>query len=100
MSKSNLYNKVLKLYKQLYITRNQTFQEDTPRLKTALDRLRNEFRLNKNETDNVKIEQLIKTGKEVDRILRNQVLQTVKVNDNLYKLKVKPYMIKDNHTSN
>ena len=29
-----VFIKVLKLYKQLYITRNQTFQDDTPRLES------------------------------------------------------------------
>jgi hypothetical protein len=99
MSRSNFYTKVLKLYKQLYITRNQTFQDDHVTLKNSLTRLRNEFRLNRNETNPDKIRELIKTGREVDKILRTSVLQTVKVNekDNTYQLRVKSYMLQDNH---
>jgi len=75
------FSKVIKLYKQLYITRNQTFQDDQVTLtskkkikhisfrlfqtflnnlmsKDSLTRLRNEFRLNKNESDPTKIQEV------------------------------------------
>ena len=72
------FTKVIKLYKQLYITRNQTFQDDqitltskrmqfffakldknfTFSLIDSLARLRNEFRLNKNESDPQKIQEV------------------------------------------
>jgi hypothetical protein len=100
MSNLNTYSKVLGLYKRLYITRNQIFQGDNQTLSKSLTRLRDEFRANLNETDSNKIEKLIKEGKEVDRLLRTSVLQTVKTDKpNVYRLKVKPYMIQDNHIS-
>lgn len=90
--------KVLGLYKRLYRTRNQIFQDDSITLNKSLERLRNDFRLNKDITDQKSIDKLIKTGKEVDRILRTQVLQTTKTEkDNVYKLKVKDYMLTENH---
>lgn len=56
--------------------------------------------MNRDETDPKKLAELIKTGKEVDRILRTQVLQTTKTTqENVYKLKVKDYMLTDNHIS-
>lgn len=100
MNKLNTYSKVIGLYKRLLITRNQIFQDDHQTLARSLARLRNEFRQNKNETDINKIEQLIKTGKEVDRLLRTSVLQTVKTEkENVYRLKIKPYMVQTNHIS-
>lgn len=101
MNRSNLYSQVLNLYKRLYKTRNQVFQDDINTLQSSLSRLRNDFRLNQGEKDQKKIEQLIKTGKEVDRILRTQVLQTIKLKEkpNVYQLKVKKYMLTENHTS-
>lgn len=100
MNNLKTYSKVLNLYKRLYITRNQLFQDDQPTLAKTLERLRNDFRVNKNETDVKKIEELIKTGKEVDRLLRTNILQTVKTEkENVFRLKVKPYMIQNNHIS-
>lgn len=56
--------------------------------------------MNRDETDPKKLAELLKTGKEVDRILRTQVLQTTKTTqENVYKLKVKDYMLTDNHIS-
>lgn len=93
-------SKVLGLYKRLYKTRNQIFQGDQTTLATSLIRLRNDFRLNKDESDEKIIAKHIKTGKEVDRILRTQVLQTIKTEkENVYKLNVKDYMLTDNHIS-
>lgn len=93
-------SKVITLYKRLLKTRNQVFQGDTQTLNNSLTRLRNDFRANKEETDEKKIAQLIKTGKEVDRILRTQVLQTIKTEkENVFKLNVKDYMLTDNHIS-
>jgi hypothetical protein len=99
MNRSKFYTKVIKLYKSLYITRNRTFQDDKVTLASSLNRLRHEFRLNANETDPEKIREHIKTGREVDNILRNQVLQTnpVENKDNTYRLRVKSYMIENNH---
>ena len=69
---------MIKLYKRLYITRNQTFQDDTERLQSnipplaifyqlewlifilidSLTRLRNEFRMNRDVSDPNKLEEV------------------------------------------
>jgi len=84
----------------LYKTRNQVFRGDIQTLNTSLIRLRNDFRLNREETDPQKISELIKTAKQVDRILRTEVLQTIKTEkENVYKLNVKDYMLSENHVT-
>jgi len=90
---------VLDLYKQLLRTRTKTFQGDSAKLEDTLARLRNDFRANKSLNDDAKIKNLIKIGKEVNSLLESSVLQTTKVKENIYRLNVKSYMLKDNHIS-
>jgi len=99
MNNSKYYLKVLDLYKQLLRTRTKTFQGDSAKLEDTLARIRNDFRANKSLNDDAKIKKLIKIGKEVNSLLESSVLQTTKVKENIYRLNVKSYMLKDNHIS-
>ena len=98
MSRSNFYSKVLSLYKQLYKTRSIVFKDDKPTLQKSLNRLRNDFRINKEQTNETKIKELLKVGKDVDRLLKTSLYQTVKREDkeNTFTLRIKPHMLLDN----
>ncbi|CAF0785014.1 unnamed protein product [Brachionus calyciflorus] len=99
MSRS-LHTRALNLYKTLYITRNRVFQDDIPVLQNSLIRLRNEFRANKNLTNEAEIKQLLKLGREVNQELETLIQTLPTENPNIYRVRIKKHMIKDNHISN
>jgi len=86
-------SKVLSLYKQLLKTRNTVFENDTKQLSATLTRLRKDFRANINLTDDKKIKEALKLGKDVNRLIRTEVYQVKKIDDKTFRLQVKPYML-------
>ncbi|XP_013408491.1 complex III assembly factor LYRM7 isoform X1 [Lingula anatina] len=68
-------NQVLAAFKQLHKTRKVVFEGDTYALKLTQDKINEEFKKNKNETDSDKIKELIKIANDSETILRKNVVQ-------------------------
>lgn len=89
---------VLACYRRLHRARLKTFAGDTAALEAGRQRIRQEFVKNKHETDINKINELLSVGKDVEKMLRQAVVQGVyNVEKNSYELKVtKETLLQDN----
>ncbi|KAI1239873.1 Complex III assembly factor LYRM7, partial [Lamprotornis superbus] len=68
---------VLKLFKLLHRTRQEVFKNDTRALEAARQKINEEFRNNRDETSEEKINELLKIASDVEVILRTSVIQAV-----------------------
>ncbi|XP_015470894.1 complex III assembly factor LYRM7 isoform X4 [Parus major] len=68
---------VLKLFKSLHRTRQEVFKNDTKALEAARQKINEEFRNNRDETSEEKINELLKIASDVEVILRTSVIQAV-----------------------
>ncbi|XP_003963877.2 complex III assembly factor LYRM7 isoform X2 [Takifugu rubripes] len=73
--------KVLRLFKQLHRTRRDVFKDDDIALKAARLKINEEFRKNRTETSEEKINQMIKLGSNVETVLRESVIQVEHVGE-------------------
>jgi complex III assembly factor LYRM7 len=87
---SNKYRQVLQLYKQLNRTVQKVFQGDQVALVAGHDRIHQDFVKNRNVSGQQAIDELIVFGQEVDLVMRKQVLQLERTDDNdRFKLNVR-----------
>uniref|UniRef100_A0A8C3VLU3 Complex III assembly factor LYRM7 n=2 Tax=Catharus ustulatus TaxID=91951 RepID=A0A8C3VLU3_CATUS len=68
---------VLKLFKLLHRTRQEVFKNDTKALEAARQKINEEFRNNRDETSEEKINELLKIASDVEVVLRTSVIQAV-----------------------
>ncbi|XP_031568619.1 complex III assembly factor LYRM7-like [Actinia tenebrosa] len=86
---STLRSKVLACYKSLHRARLKTFVGDAAALEAGRKRIRQEFIKNKNEKDITKIEELLKTAKDVEKMMLQYVVQGVyKERENKYHIRI------------
>ncbi|XP_062870267.1 complex III assembly factor LYRM7 [Trichomycterus rosablanca] len=88
--------KVLKTFKALHRTRIIVFKEDNKALTAARLKINEEFRKNKNETSEENIQQMIKMGRAVETILRENVLQAQHVGENKLVLRPRDSLLLEN----
>ncbi|XP_076874427.1 complex III assembly factor LYRM7 isoform X2 [Brachyhypopomus gauderio] len=67
--------KVLQTFKALHRTRMTVFKDDDRALTAARLKINEEFKKNKNETSGENIQQMINMGRDVEAVLRENVLQ-------------------------
>ncbi|EDO32069.1 predicted protein [Nematostella vectensis] len=84
----SLRSKVLSCYRKLHRARLKTFQGDTLALEAGRQKIREEFAKNKNEADKTKIAELILTAEDVERMLRQNVVQAILQEKDKYKAKI------------
>ncbi|XP_023800638.1 complex III assembly factor LYRM7 isoform X4 [Cyanistes caeruleus] len=72
-----IHIQVLKLFKSLHRTRQEVFKNDTKALEAARQKINEEFRNNRDETSEEKINELLKIASDVEVILRTSVIQAV-----------------------
>ncbi|KAG7476493.1 hypothetical protein MATL_G00083580 [Megalops atlanticus] len=75
--------KVLQIFKALHRTRLDVFKDDLRALTAARQKINEEFRKNKEETSEEKINEMIKMASDVEVILRKTVIQGVHVGDKI-----------------
>ncbi|XP_036385973.1 complex III assembly factor LYRM7 [Megalops cyprinoides] len=75
--------KVLRIFKALHRTRLDVFKDDLRALTAARQKINEEFRKNKEETSEEKINEMIKMASDVEVILRKTVIQGVHVEDKI-----------------
>ncbi|KAJ8261523.1 hypothetical protein COCON_G00172460 [Conger conger] len=73
--------KVLRVFKALHKTRVDVFKDDVRALTAARQKINEEFRKNKEETSEEKINQMINMASDVEIVLRKTVIQGVHVED-------------------
>ncbi|CAL8103577.1 unnamed protein product [Calicophoron daubneyi] len=74
-SKMKAASAALNILKKLHRTCRVVFDGDAVALKAARDRIRYEFRANRDEKDPAKIEELLKHAEDVEMLLRTTVVQ-------------------------
>ncbi|KAI4899111.1 hypothetical protein NFI96_034698, partial [Prochilodus magdalenae] len=87
---------VLRTFKALHRTRMTVFKDDDRALTAARLKINEEFKKNKNETSDENIQQMIKTGRAVETILRENVLQAEHVGENKLVLRPREGLLLDN----
>ncbi|XP_035246199.1 complex III assembly factor LYRM7 [Anguilla rostrata] len=88
--------KVLRVFKALHKTRMDVFRDDIRALTAARQKINEEFRKNKEETSDEKINQMIKMASDVDIVLRKTVIQGVHVDDNKILLRPREELLLEN----
>ncbi|KAJ8287340.1 hypothetical protein GJAV_G00050430 [Gymnothorax javanicus] len=74
--------KVLRIFKALHRTRIYVFRDDVHALAAARQKINEEFKKNKEETSEEKINEMIKMASDVEIVLRKTVIQGVHVENN------------------
>ncbi|XP_008592026.1 PREDICTED: complex III assembly factor LYRM7-like [Galeopterus variegatus] len=94
--------KVLQLFKTLHRTRQQVFKNDARALEARI-KINEEFKSNKNETSPKKIEEeilsspkLMKTGSDVELLLRTSVIQGIHTDHDTLKLVPRKDLLMEN----
>ncbi|XP_027508926.1 complex III assembly factor LYRM7 isoform X1 [Corapipo altera] len=87
---------VLKLFKLLHRTRQEVFKNDTRALEAARQKINEEFRNNKDETSEEKINELLKIATDVELILRTSVIQAVHTDSDKIVLIPRKDLLQDN----
>ncbi|XP_017941701.2 complex III assembly factor LYRM7 isoform X1 [Manacus vitellinus] len=90
------YAQVLKLFKLLHRTRQEVFKNDTRALEAARQKINEEFRNNKDETSEEKINELLKIASDVEVILRTSVIQAVHTDSDKIVLITRKDLLQDN----
>ncbi|XP_026164343.1 complex III assembly factor LYRM7 [Mastacembelus armatus] len=88
--------KVLSTFKALHRTRMAVFKDDNRALTAARLKINEEFRKNKNETSEENIKEMIKMGSNVERILRENVVQMEHVKENTLLLRPRESLLLEN----
>ncbi|KAL9822394.1 complex III assembly factor LYRM7 isoform 1-T1 [Geothlypis trichas] len=87
---------VLKLFKLLHRTRQEVFKNDTKALEAARQKINEEFRNNRDETSEEKINELLKIASDVEVILRTSVIQAVHTDSDKIVLIPRKDLLQDN----
>uniref|UniRef100_A0A1B6KZT5 Complex III assembly factor LYRM7 n=1 Tax=Graphocephala atropunctata TaxID=36148 RepID=A0A1B6KZT5_9HEMI len=85
---------VLKTFKTLHRTRKSVFEGDTFALNATRHKLNEDFRKNKNMTDESVIENVLKIAQEVELLLRTTVVQARKVEPGTYRARITEVTVK------
>ncbi|KAJ8338882.1 hypothetical protein SKAU_G00356680 [Synaphobranchus kaupii] len=88
--------KVLRVFKALHKTRIDVFKGDIRALTAARQKINEEFRKNKEETSEEKINKMIKMASDVEIVLRKTVIQGVHVEDNKIVLQPREDLLLEN----
>uniref|UniRef100_A0A8C3NRT9 Complex III assembly factor LYRM7 n=1 Tax=Geospiza parvula TaxID=87175 RepID=A0A8C3NRT9_GEOPR len=91
-----LYWQVLKLFKLLHRTRQEVFKNDTKALEAARQKINEEFRNNRDEASEEKINELLKIASDVEVILRTSVIQAVHTDSDKIVLIPRKDLLQDN----
>ncbi|XP_008638385.2 PREDICTED: complex III assembly factor LYRM7, partial [Corvus brachyrhynchos] len=89
-------SKVLKLFKLLHRTRQEVFKNDTKALEAARQKINEEFRNNRDEKSEEKINELLKIASDVEVILRTSVIQAVHTDSDKIVLIPRKDVLQDN----
>uniref|UniRef100_A0A023FPA3 Complex III assembly factor LYRM7 n=1 Tax=Amblyomma cajennense TaxID=34607 RepID=A0A023FPA3_AMBCJ len=100
MSTSSARSLVLNSYKSLHRVILQVFQGDPDTIRAARSRVKEEYVKNLNETDSSKIQELLKTAKDVEKVLQTDVIRAVRNEKGNYEVQLKPHHLQDNATCN
>ncbi|XP_005423634.2 complex III assembly factor LYRM7 [Geospiza fortis] len=87
---------VLKLFKLLHRTRQEVFKNDTKALEAARQKINEEFRNNRDEASEEKINELLKIASDVEVILRTSVIQAVHTDSDKIVLIPRKDLLQDN----
>ncbi|XP_031952811.1 complex III assembly factor LYRM7 [Corvus moneduloides] len=87
---------VLKLFKLLHRTRQEVFKNDTKALEAARQKINEEFRNNRDEKSEEKINELLKIASDVEVILRTSVIQAVHTDSDKIVLIPRKDVLQDN----
>ncbi|KAI1905159.1 hypothetical protein AGOR_G00013270 [Albula goreensis] len=88
--------KVFRVFKALHKTRMNVFKDDSRALTAARQKINEEFRKNKGETSEEKINQMIKMASDVEVVLRQSVIQGVHVGDKKIVLRPREDLLLEN----
>lgn len=91
-----IHIQVLKLFKLLHRTRQEVFKNDTKALEAARQKINEEFRNNRDETSEEKINELLKIASDVEVILRTSVIQAVHTDSDKIVLIPRKDLLQDN----
>nr|XP_031363193.1 complex III assembly factor LYRM7 isoform X2 [Lonchura striata domestica] len=86
---------VLKLFKLLHRTRQEVFKNDNKALE-ARQKINEEFRNNRDEASEEKINELLKIASDVEVILRTSVIQAVHTDSDKIVLVPRKDLLQDN----
>lgn len=89
---------VLNSYKSLHRVILQVFEGDSQTIRAAKVRVKEEYVKNLHETDSGKIEELLKTAKDVEKVLQTDVIRAVRNDKGNYEVELKPHHLQDNAT--
>ncbi|XP_016840273.1 complex III assembly factor LYRM7 [Nasonia vitripennis] len=87
---NNLRREALSVFKQLHRTRLKTFRGDEQGLQFTRQKINDEFRKNKDITNEASIQELIKFAKEVENEVRTTVIQVVEKASGRFEAKITP----------
>ncbi|KAI4500700.1 hypothetical protein M0802_004292 [Mischocyttarus mexicanus] len=93
-----LRREILHQFKTLHRTRLNKFKGDENALKVIRDKINEEYRKNKNVTNQGTIEELNKLAQEVEQEIRLTVIQAVQTKPGVYTLRITPELLSDNPT--
>ncbi|KAH7951123.1 complex III assembly factor LYRM7 [Rhipicephalus sanguineus] len=89
---------VLNSYKSLHRVILQVFEGDPETIRAARVRVKEEYVKNLRETDSGKIEELLKTAKNVEKVLQTDLIRAVRNEKGNYEVQLKPHHLQDNAT--
>uniref|UniRef100_A0A6M2CUB0 Complex III assembly factor LYRM7 n=1 Tax=Rhipicephalus microplus TaxID=6941 RepID=A0A6M2CUB0_RHIMP len=89
---------VLNSYKSLHRVILQVFEGDPETIRAAKVRVKEEYVKNLHETDSRKIEELLKTAKDVEKVLQTDLIKAVRNEKGNYEVQLKPHPLQDNAT--
>ncbi|XP_070549572.1 complex III assembly factor LYRM7-like [Ptychodera flava] len=92
-------SKVLACFRSLHRTARNVFRGDQEALAVCRARINNEFQKHRHETDETKIQELLKLGAQVELVLKKTVVQAELNEKGNYKLNItKDTVLMDNIT--
>ncbi|XP_063953689.1 complex III assembly factor LYRM7-like [Lytechinus pictus] len=90
-------SQVLSLYKLLQRTSQSTFLGDFKALEAAKLRIQDEFKSNKDVTDPKAIKKLLKTGEDVQLLLKTSVAQGIHKENGKYSLRIHEHLLREDN---
>ncbi|KAH0560901.1 complex III assembly factor LYRM7 [Cotesia glomerata] len=93
---AELRREVLKTFKKLHRTRLNTFQGDQYALSFVRNKINDEYKKNKNVTDETAINELNKFANEVEHEVKTTIIQAVEKKPGIFELKVRKDHLIDN----
>lgn len=85
------------MFKALHRTRQNVFQEDERALTAARIKINEEFKKNKDEVSEEKINKMTRMASDVEMIFRTTVIQGEHIGDGKIQLRARDDILNDNH---